>query len=90
MKHVKFNLRIWFIPLYLYAFIPLIHPQTASEGNYVLIKPTDTPEQIIEKAANVTPSRGQYEWQKMEFTAFVHFGINTFDNLEWGKKNMDI
>ncbi|MGB8317628.1 MAG: alpha-L-fucosidase, partial [Ignavibacteriaceae bacterium] len=90
MKHVKFNLRIWFIPLYLYAFIPLIHPQTASEGNYVLIKPTDTPEQIIEKAANVTPSRGQYEWQKMEFTAFVHFGINTFDNVEWGKKNMDI
>ncbi|MFZ0453770.1 MAG: alpha-L-fucosidase [Ignavibacteriaceae bacterium] len=90
MKHVKFNLMIWLIPLYLYAFMPLMHPQTAPEGNYVLIKPTDTPEQIIEKAANVTPSRRQYEWQKMEFTAFVHFGINTFDNLEWGKKNMDI
>ncbi len=26
----------------------------------------------------------------MEFTAFVHFGINTFDNVEWGKRTMDI
>ena len=88
----KFNIYLWLIPLYLYTLIPLypIFSQTAPEGNYVIIKPTDTPEQIIEKAANVTPSRRQYEWQKMEFTAFVHFGINTFDNVEWGKKNMDI
>lgn len=87
---VKFNIYIWFFPLYLYTLIPLLPAQTTTEGNYVLIKPTDTPEQIIEIAANVTPSKRQYEWQKLEFTAFVHFGINTFDNLEWGKKNMDI
>lgn len=86
----KFNIYLWLIPLYLYTLIPLLPAQIVSEGNYILIKPTDNPEQIIEKAANVTPSKRQYSWQKLEFTAFVHFGINTFDNLEWGKKNMDI
>jgi alpha-L-fucosidase len=94
MKNLKSNLTLinWLIPIYLYILIPLYptFSQTTSEGNYVLIKPSDTPSQIIEKAANVTPSKRQYEWQKLEFTAFVHFGINTFDNLEWGKKNMDI
>ncbi len=58
--------------------------------NFVIINPGDTYALIIKKAANVTPSVRQYEWQKLEFTAFVHFGINTFDNLEWGKKEMDI
>lgn len=59
-------------------------------SNYVLISPHDSNAQIIKKAANVTPSPRQYAWQKLEFTAFVHFGINTFDNLEWGKQEMDI
>ncbi len=58
--------------------------------NYILINPGDTPQQVIDKAANVTPSKRQYEWQKMELTAFIHFGINTFDNVEWGKREMDI
>ncbi len=60
------------------------------KGNYVIINPEDTPEQIIEKAANVIPSERQYEWQKLELTAFIHFGINTFDNVEWGKHSTDI
>jgi alpha-L-fucosidase len=58
--------------------------------NIVIINPTDTPEQIIEKAANVIPSSRQYEWQKLEMTGFVHFGINTFEDAEWGHRNMDI
>ncbi len=61
-----------------------------SNKNFVIIKPSDNVNTIIEKAANVTPSKRQYEWQKMEFTGFIHFGINTFDNVEWGKKTMDI
>jgi alpha-L-fucosidase len=60
------------------------------KGNYVIINPDDTPEQIIEKAANVIPSDRQYEWQKLELTAFIHFGINTFDNVEWGRHSTDI
>jgi alpha-L-fucosidase len=64
--------------------------QNNSEDNYVLINPDETAEQIIKKAANVTPSKRQYEWQQMEFTGFIHFGINTFDEVEWGKKEIDI
>jgi len=56
----------------------------------VYIKAGETTEQIIKKAASVTPSPRQYEWQKLEFTAFIHFGINTFDEVEWGTKNVDI
>jgi alpha-L-fucosidase len=90
MKIIKLKITVYFIPLYLLTFIPILPAQTVPGGNYILIKPADTPLQIIEKAANVTPSKRQYEWQRLEFTAFVHFGINTFDNLEWGKKTMDI
>ncbi len=35
------------------------------------------------KAAKVTPSKRQLEWQKLEFYAFCHFGMNTFLNKEW-------
>ena len=38
----------------------------------------------ITKAANITPSERQYNWQQMEFYSFAHFGINTFTNREWG------
>ena len=58
--------------------------------NIVGISFTDTPQQIIEKAANVIPSARQYEWQKLELTGFIHFGINTFNEVEWGTRNTDI
>ena len=47
--------------------------------------PTDaTVEQKIDMISRLVPTPQQLEWQQMEFTAFLHFGMNTFTGNEWG------
>ncbi len=54
-----------------YATIQVIH-----EG--------DSPAAIAEKAAKVLPRPNQTDWMRLERTFFLHFGVNTFNEVEWG------
>lgn len=40
--------------------------------------------ELEQRAVAVLPHPRQVAWQEMEFTAFVHFGVNTFSGREWG------
>ncbi len=48
-----------------------------------------TLEQKVSMSARLVPSPQQLEWQQMELTAFLHFGINTFTDREWGDGKED-
>ncbi|HUP03883.1 MAG TPA: alpha-L-fucosidase [Bryobacteraceae bacterium] len=40
-------------------------------------------------AFGALPSPRQLQWHELETTAFLHFGVNTFTNKEWGLGNED-
>ncbi len=39
---------------------------------------------VAEKAAKVLPRPNQVAWMRLERTFFLHFGVNTFNEVEWG------
>src|SRR5271157_2709272 len=44
---------------------------------------------IAEKAAKVLPRANQTAWMRLERTFFLHFGVNTFNGVEWGSGHED-
>src|ERR1017187_8566082 len=58
------------------APIPYATMQVISNG--------DSNAVVAEKAAKVLPRANQTDWMRLERTFFLHFGVNTFNEVEWG------
>jgi len=54
-----------------------------------VISNSDSASVIAEKAAKVLPRANQTDWMRLERTFFLHFGVNTFNGVEWGSGRED-
>ncbi|HUZ06694.1 MAG TPA: discoidin domain-containing protein [Candidatus Paceibacterota bacterium] len=61
--------------------IPYSTMQVISNGDSAAV--------IAEKAAKVLPRANQTDWMRLERTFFLHFGVNTFNGVEWGSGRED-
>ena len=59
-------------------------PKQELYEKYVAFPADATVEQKVDMVSRLVPTPQQLEWQQMEFTAFLHFGRNTFTGNEWG------
>lgn len=74
------------------ALCPILSFCSCTTGEEYYTKHLEFPEGItieqkVDMASRLIPTPQQLEWQKMELTAFLHFGINTFTGREWGDGN---
>jgi alpha-L-fucosidase len=52
--------------------------------------PVSTPRgERLQRTPRPRPSRAQIAWQQDEFALFLHFGVNTFTDREWGDGKED-
>ncbi|MCD8184740.1 MAG: alpha-L-fucosidase [Bacteroides sp.] len=66
-----------------------IQAQETYYEKHVAFPADATAAQKLDMAARLVPTPQQLEWQQMELTAFLHFGINTFTGREWGEGTED-
>ncbi|WP_288854059.1 alpha-L-fucosidase [uncultured Bacteroides sp.] len=78
---------IFYIALTVTSAIPARAQQYFEK--HVVFPSGATLEQKIDMASRLVPSKQQLDWQQMELTAFLHFGINTFTGREWGEGKED-
>ncbi len=81
--------RLLFLALLLLAGRVAAQPEPERFVKHVTFPEGSTLDEKIAMAARLVPSDQQLAWQQMELTAFLHFGINTFTNREWGDGQED-
>ena len=63
------------------------HASAAGRAGIVRHVPSKVP--VVSAAPRPTPTRDQLAWQRDELALFLHFGVNTFTDREWGDGTED-
>lgn len=81
--------QIMFLTSLLFAVFCGVQAQETYYEKHLIFPEKATAAQKLDMASRLIPTPQQLEWQQMEFTAFLHFGINTFTGREWGDGTED-
>jgi alpha-L-fucosidase len=73
----------------LLATISVAVAEPISYATEQVISNGDSDAVVVEKAAKLLPRPNQTDWMRLERTFFLHFGVNTFNEVEWGSGQED-